>query len=1111
MDRTLSRNENPSASVALLESPSESGLAGHSAWYRSLHLAERLQGSSECIVPVIGTGGHGDPGGSALALGRLAEWRVPSPFGDAAIFARRLALDGIDERTLLSLLGESDAALAARFPQAPPWLAAIEEELLAEPSPSPARPIPPGLFTALLAAPIARAIERVRQRAARLAAGSTEAPFDPQTIAPLLFAGMTERLDWILGRAVVLELQVAGLTDRLRGATPQERFRGFLAELRQPARWQGFLAEYPVLARLVCEALESWVEVSGEILERLRADWRDLLAAFWPDDPPGLVSEVSGGVGDSHAGGRTVRVLRFTSGERLVYKPRPMGIDVRFAELLAWLNQRGAPDLRVAKVVDRGPYGWMEFVRAEACKTREELQRFYTRQGAFLVLLYVLNANDFHRENLIAAGEHPILIDLETLCAPDYGRADPATFDSLAQFELNDSVMRVMLLPFFHENREGQVVDLSGLGGRENELSAHDALVWEAAGTDAMHLVRQRLSATQTSNRPSLGGKVVNPLDFKDEIEAGFTAMYRLLLAHRDELSRSSSPLLGFRGERIRVVLRASQFYAFILRESYHPDLLRDALDRERHFDRIWFGMERSHFGDLAQRLIPSEREDFWRSDIPCFRAEAGSRDALSSLGDVLPNLFLRSGLEMVFARLRQLGDGDLERQLVYVRGSLLAAAMEAGIGLRRYEPLAASPPEEPACAPIDDPAGDPACDPKLLLRWAAAVTERIAALAKRLDGRASWTGLAEIAGRGWWLRALDTDFYAGLPGVALFLAYSGRITGDPLSTRLAEETLPTLRTRIDLRQKVRTLGAFDGWGGIVYTLTHLASLWRREDLLAEALALVPRMTPLVDSDFHLDLLRGAAGGIVPLLHLARLSGEAAPLELARHLGDRLVAAAQPFDGGLAWLVAASPLRPLTGFSHGASGIAWALLELYAATGDERYRETARSALAFEDSTFVAEKGNWLDLRGVPLDQTRQHRGFMAAWCHGAVGIGLTRIRMLRHLQDPRLEQDARIAVATSCEKGFGWCHPPCHGDLGPLDLLLEAHRALGDSWFEAERQRRLARLVGSFEEHGFLCGVPGHMETPGLMDGLAGIGHGLLRQAHPERVPSVLLLDPPA
>ncbi|MDX2531380.1 lanthionine synthetase LanC family protein [Streptomyces europaeiscabiei] len=48
-------------------------------------------------------------------------------------------------------------------------------------------------------------------------------------------------------------------------------------------------------------------------------------------------------------------------------------------------------------------------------------------------------------------------------------------------------------------------------------------------------------------------------------------------------------------------------------------------------------------------------------------------------------------------------------------------------------------------------------------------------------------------------------------------------------------------------------------------------------------------------------------------------------------------------------------------------------------------------------------------------------------------------------------------------------------------------------------------------EESDWVCGSPTRAETPGLLTGLSGVGHQLLRFACPDEVPSVLLLHPPA
>src|SRR6185312_10755503 len=115
------------------------------------------------------------------------------------------------------------------------------------------------------------------------------------------------------------------------------------------------------------------------------------------------------------------------------------------------------------------------------------------RQGAYLTLLHVLEATDLHHENLIAAGEHPMLVDLETIFHPRVlmdnllGTGEPACE------VLEHSVVRVGLLPYqFWGNEEAAGVNISGLGGAEGQLSPRAMPEWEGAGTDQMRLVRTR-------------------------------------------------------------------------------------------------------------------------------------------------------------------------------------------------------------------------------------------------------------------------------------------------------------------------------------------------------------------------------------------------------------------------------------------------------------------------------------------------------------------------------------------------------------------------------------------------------------------------------------------
>lgn len=118
-------------------------------------------------------------------------------------------------------------------------------------------------------------------------------------------------------------------------------------------------------------------------------------------------------------------MLHFANGTAVVHRPRPPAAHRHFNALLGWYGaQPGVPRLRALGLLDRGTHGWTEYAEARPCLTRYDVERFYRRQGALLALLHVLDGTDTHFENLVACGDHPVLVDVETLFHPR--RANPA-------------------------------------------------------------------------------------------------------------------------------------------------------------------------------------------------------------------------------------------------------------------------------------------------------------------------------------------------------------------------------------------------------------------------------------------------------------------------------------------------------------------------------------------------------------------------------------------------------------------------------------------------------------------------------------------------------------
>jgi lantibiotic modifying enzyme len=268
------------------------------------------------------------------------------------------------------------------------------------------------------------------------------------------------------------------------------------------------------------------------------------------------------------------------------------------------------------------------------------------------------------------------------------------------------------------------------------------------------------------------------------------------------------------------------------------------------------------------------------------------------------------------------------------------------------------------------------------------------------------------------------------------------------------------------------------------------------------------------------DVIVGSAGAIPVLLGLARRLERPALAELAARHGAFLLDAAHRGPQGWSWHTLDMPVRAeLTGYSHGAAGIGLALLELAAATGEARFGEGAEEAFRYEAHQFSPQHGNWPDHRifGDPAAAAALPPSYSMAWCHGAPGIGLSRLRAWRLTGDAARLAEARAALATTvqaleaglAELGYGFSL--CHGAAGNAELPLLAAEMLDEPALALTAERVGWAGIEWYAVPGlpWPCGVPAGGETPALMLGLAGIGHFYLRLYDPARFPSVLLLTP--
>jgi type 2 lantibiotic biosynthesis protein LanM len=1059
----------------------------------------------------------------------LERWRVSVAGGDEALFRKRLRAAGLDPGAALERVGASPGLARGDLPG---WAFTIGEILSgasdvaanATAVASAIDPDDPVPFEHVLEPIVRLGAARLRGRLAPTGRGHGSDPLDQfsDTALRAIERTLLRRLASVVAPALYVEFcasRPAGLTllwaldDSSTEDPGSLHYERFAHEMLADGL-RAFFSRYPVAARLVACVLDRWVETTAELVVRFVEDrgeiCRQLCASGSSgDSPPAetvLVADAEMSLSDAHRGGRSVAVLLLTNGRKVVYKPKPLGLEAAFAQFLNWCNSASPRvDLRTILVIDRGTYGWAEFIEQAPCESLEAVRRYYRRAGMLLCVLHLLRATDCHHGNLVAAGEYPVLVDTETLLNPTFRPTDAAQLfeaPEATEAEFASSVLRTMLLPTWHVSADGQIAyDISGLGGVGGDMLPHDQPVWRGINTDGMVLQNGIAAAPAERNVVRIGDRPAVATDFASEIAAGFEVLYRLLLDRQVELRIEGSPLSQMQELSVRVLFRSTRIYALVLRAACAPENLRSGLSFSVELDSLSGAFLDFDAESPAWSILEAELAALQELDIPHFEVPANSGALPVPGGTTLESSFERSGYEDVMERVSRLGDDDLRWQLAIVRGSL-----HARVARNTHSASGSGP------APVPDASVEEFGDMSAEANRIADELEQGAIVDARTG--ANWLGLGMVAETEHVrLQLIGDGLYEGRCGVALFLAALGMVTGSrrwdeivqlalqPLRSALREANSESLRSRTPVSQSV------GGVGAVIYALVRISEFLSDASLLNDASYLGASLTSEdVNADAGLDVLSGSAGAILGLVSLGRATGETAPIELARLFGEHLLEQ-RVSDRGLplAWSTIAP--RPLTGFSHGAAGIAYSLLRLYQVCGDDRFRLAAQEGIRYERALFSDTKCNWPDLRHGDRESDAT---YPVQWCHGAAGIALARLGGNAIALDDETNDEVSAALGTVTQAGQSSLDHLCCGNMGRIEALwVGAHRTGSRAWHDTALSyaSQLRARVAREQSYKLFSNLPGAVFNPGFFRGVSGIGYEWLRLGYPE-LQSVLLWE---
>ncbi|MEB6613501.1 type 2 lanthipeptide synthetase LanM family protein [Staphylococcus pasteuri] len=882
---------------------------------------------------------------------------------------------------------------------------------------------------------------------------------------------LLESLLKIAQKTLILEINYISEKGRLIGNTPEQRYQAFCDLIDSNFSFKkSMLEEYPVLFRLLTQKTQNYINNIKYIISNFNNDKSDIIKELdYNFDKNIKITNISMDSGDTH-NNQSVSTLTFNNFQKLIFKPRDMSIDIKFNSFIEWLNNhnRKIVPIKTAKVLNKKNYGWSENISFDYCNNKNDIKTFYKVLGEQLAVLYLLNTTDIHYENIICSKNRPVLIDMETLFHHTLINDDISISPSLSKAAdlLNNSVLSTGILPLTTKG-----FDLSGTGNTENKTIPFEMENLQNSYTDNIKIKKEKNTVLKPGeNHPKIKNNIINITDYVSYIVDGFYNNYEFFLQNKSSIEKE---LTDFKGLTIRKIFRNTQQYSSLLDLSYHPDFLRNQIDRDFLFARLY--QDAINDNSLTS-LISQEINQLNEGNIPFFNTLTNSKDIYINQKK-LSNFFQNSGYKESIKKLHSLSWEDYYFQENIIKGSLLGVDFKQDINISKLSNNSPS-----------------------LLEKAESIADLLLTNSVKKDNEMCWISMAvlgedeenvaySITGHG---------LYDGNPGMCLLFTYLFKLTNKYKYKEAAYRSLKPIKVSLKdiYNEKNFSIGPFMGLSGYIYVCDHMSHVFSDESLLKESIHYSEILTEFIQQDKLLDIIGGASGALIVLINLYRRIQTPHILESIHMLKNHIINNMRVDDEEIHWPIITSN-KSYIGFSHGTSGIVAALSYYYKYINNDEYiLEIISKGIESENKQYNNNFHNWFS------DHTNN---YTTTWCHGSSGILLSRFIVKNNIcHKINTENDINNALISIFNRKITPNYSLCHGELGNLDILLYIKE--NDKLCNHKISKEIERSISNLEKN--LTNIRGDINTIGLMGGITGLAYGLLRILQPGSIPSINSLE---
>ena len=630
--------------------------------------------------------------------------------------------------------------------------------------------------------------------------------------------------------------------------------------------------KFPVIARRLTTKCCELAQHFTEFFKRIDDEFINICQLFELNKSNNEITRISCDEGDTHQQGRFVIKVCFGN-EAIIYKPRNLKIEESFFEIIKYLNENSELiDMYINKAIYRDNYTFEKFVSYEECVSENEVKLYYQRFGQLSAMIYIFSGNDIHYENIIAHGEHPVIVDIETLFQQLTSLWNlPQSAFYTCYKECLDSIAGTSLIPIitFTKGNNHKGIDISALNGDE-QLLPFKVLVLKDANTDKMRFEYGDVSIKSANNIPILAGTKVDFLNYIDEIISGFRNCILYIYNHKNAFLQEGGYLDKFKKVMVRQLLKSTQNYAKLMDFSSHPNYSSDMLRLERMFHNAW----NCNYRD--KRAVFYEINDMLFGDIPIFFSQVDSKDLVTSTGDIIPEYFVESGYDLVYKRIKDLTLSQINKQI-----SQIAVSLGLFPEKIRSSYYVDSTLNKTKISSYDE---------TLCLNYAENIAQYIISsmVIDQNSNTVNWNNVAwDDINACWKVRPLDQGLCYGLSGMYVFFSllnkYSKNVQFDELPIKI-------LTSIIDIPNVNYSFGVHTGIASAIYPLLLLSRdcVENKTFYLNEIYRLVKKIFGNLEKINKVDFIDGYAGLLKILVEIYKIDKSTFYLEKIRVLSTMI-------------------------------------------------------------------------------------------------------------------------------------------------------------------------------------------------------------------------------